>query len=92
MQKIALCHPDRPWFCKDMCKSCYAKAWYQLHPAPRKLNTKQKAVLVKQVISRRRKFKQKAVEYKGGKCVVCGYNKCNRALEFHHTDPTTKKI
>lgn len=32
----------------------------------------------------KRRLKQKAVEYKGGKCIVCGYNKCQRALEFHH--------
>ncbi len=34
--------------------------------------------------------KQKCIEYKGGKCVKCGYNKCPLALEFHHIDPTTK--
>ncbi len=26
----------------------------------------------------------KAVEYKGGKCELCGYSKCIEALEFHH--------
>ena len=31
-----------------------------------------------------------AVEYKGGKCVRCGYKKCVRALEFHHLDPDGK--
>jgi hypothetical protein len=35
-------------------------------------------------------FKSKCVEYKGGKCEKCGYNKCLRALSFHHTDPTKK--
>ena len=34
--------------------------------------------------------KKKAVEYKGGKCERCGYNKCIDALEFHHIDPTQK--
>ena len=34
--------------------------------------------------------KKKAVEYKGGKCEKCGYNKCIDALEFHHIDPTQK--
>lgn len=23
-------------------------------------------------------------------CQICGYNKCMRALEFHHKDPTQK--
>ena len=25
-----------------------------------------------------------AVEYKGGKCQLCGYSRCPEALEFHH--------
>lgn len=27
---------------------------------------------------------------RGGKCIRCGYNKCLKALEFHHLDPTQK--
>lgn len=38
----------------------------------------------------RKRVKQELVEYKGGKCQICGYNKCNEALEFHHMDPTQK--
>lgn len=40
---------------------------------------------------RRRAFKTKAVEYKGGKCERCGYNKSLAALGFHHIDPSEKK-
>ena len=39
---------------------------------------------------RRNKLKNKAIEYKGGKCQTCGYNKCNRSLTFHHLDPSKK--
>lgn len=39
---------------------------------------------------RRQKIKQKALDYKGGGCQVCGYNRCARALEFHHLDPSQK--
>jgi len=28
--------------------------------------------------------KQELVDYKGGKCSICGYNKCIAALDFHH--------
>ena len=28
------------------------------------------------------------VDYKGGKCERCGYDKNISALEFHHLDPT----
>lgn len=31
-----------------------------------------------------------AVEYKGGQCENCGYNRCFEALEFHHKDPSQK--
>ena len=39
---------------------------------------------------RREKLKKLSIEYKGGKCQHCGYNKCDAAMEFHHTDPTQK--
>lgn len=42
------------------------------------------------VQKRRDKTKQILVEYKGGKCEICGYNKCIQALEFHHIDPNQK--
>ena len=35
--------------------------------------------------------KVKAVEYLGGKCSKCGYDKCIGALDFHHLDPSTKE-
>jgi arsenate reductase-like glutaredoxin family protein len=39
----------------------------------------------------RNRAKKKAVEYYGGKCKLCGYNKSIFALDFHHVDPTTKE-
>lgn len=38
----------------------------------------------------RKRVKQELVDYKGGKCQVCGYNRCNEALEFHHLNPKEK--
>jgi hypothetical protein len=35
--------------------------------------------------------KQKVVNYKGGKCKLCGYFKYLAALEFHHLDPSIKE-
>lgn len=29
-------------------------------------------------------------DYKGSKCVRCGYDKCKSALHFHHLVPSTK--
>lgn len=36
--------------------------------------------------------KLKAIEYKGGKCKTCGYNKYYGALEFHHRNPSGKEF
>lgn len=36
------------------------------------------------------KNKLKAVEYKGGRCSVCQYDKYYGALEFHHLNPDEK--
>lgn len=37
-------------------------------------------------------MKKEAVKRKGGKCIRCGYDKCERALEFHHRDPDMKEF
>jgi len=38
----------------------------------------------------RKKYKQILVDYKGGKCEICGYDKCMDALDFHHINPEEK--
>lgn len=35
-------------------------------------------------------IKKKCINYLGGACLMCGYNKCIEALEFHHKDQSTK--
>lgn len=46
--------------------------------------------LIRAVHKRRKKIRQMAVDYKGGKCEKCGYDSCIEALEFHHLDPSCK--
>jgi len=41
-------------------------------------------------VGRQRAFKQRCVEYKGGQCEHCGFDKHNAAMDFHHTDPSEK--
>ena len=42
------------------------------------------------VILWRKRTKKKLIDYKGGECEICGYSKCDSALQFHHKDPTEK--
>lgn len=44
----------------------------------------------KQASERQRSLKQTCVNYKGGKCMICGYDRCPAALEFHHRNPNEK--
>ena len=48
--------------------------------------------LKKAVSLRRKKIRQMLVEYKGGKCELCGYNECIDVLDLHHKDPSTKEF
>ena len=52
------------------------------------MNQKEKAAL-KQRTFRHRK-KERMVYVMGGKCQICGYDRCLRALEFHHINPKEK--
>ena len=36
--------------------------------------------------------KKKLISILGGKCKLCGYNKCIGALEFHHLNPKEKEF
>ena len=42
------------------------------------------------VVDWRKRTKVKLVEYKGGCCCRCGYNKSMNVLQFHHLDPAKK--
>jgi hypothetical protein len=47
---------------------------------------------MEQVSQRRRIIKRKLVEEAGGKCLICGYARCQQVLQFHHLDPSTKEF
>ena len=53
--------------------------------------TEEKAAkVVEYVMKHRKRVKAAAISYKGGKCQICGYNRCQNALEFHHVDKAAK--
>jgi hypothetical protein len=41
---------------------------------------------------KRAELRALAIEYKGGSCQICGYNKCHAAMEMHHVDPMEKEF
>jgi hypothetical protein len=44
------------------------------------------------VNGRREEVKRRAVDLMGGACVLCGYDKCLRSLDFHHVDSSKKEF
>ena len=57
---------------------------------PKRTYADRREYLIKAVKKRRKKLKELAVKYKGGKCVFCGYKRDHAALDFHHLDETKK--
>jgi len=51
-----------------------------------------KACFNKYCAARWIKKKKMAIDYLGGKCVKCGYNKHYAAMHFHHTSPENKSF
>lgn len=40
----------------------------------------------------RQSMKKQAIKLLGGKCSICGYDRCIDALEFHHKNPQEKEF
>ena len=72
--------------CKKNCKTS------EFHNRRGKKNSSVycKKCTTSQTLSRLQKLKKQMVDYKGGCCQICGYDKYMGALEFHHIDPTQK--
>jgi DNA-binding CsgD family transcriptional regulator len=56
----------------------------------KKINDKTTKTKSDYVVDWRKRTKVKLVEYKGGCCIKCGYNKSMNVLQFHHLDPSKK--
>ena len=46
--------------------------------------------LIQAVQKRRKKVREMALDFLGGKCSRCGYDRCAEALEIHHLDSAEK--
>ena len=47
---------------------------------------------VEHVADKRRRMKRQLVLEAGGRCELCGYDRCLAALQFHHLDRATKRF
>ena len=65
---------------------------YNMYMSDNRKYADRREALIKAVAKRRKKVKELAVEYKGGKCQLCNYSKCIDALEFHHIDSSKKEF
>jgi len=72
-------------YCSKLCQSIGMKNYH----TSKQNHNKSKSQIMRSFRSR---IKIKSLEYLGNKCIVCGYNKCVAALEFHHKDPSTKEF
>ncbi len=66
--------------------------WYNDYMPDNRKYADRREALIKAVAKRRKKIKVLAVEYKGGKCQICGYTKCIGALELHHINSKDKSF
>jgi predicted HNH restriction endonuclease len=69
--------------------------WYTLYMSTRveKRTYADRAVYMREAVKkRRRKLREMARASRGSKCQICGYNKSQRALSFHHIDPSKKEF
>ena len=63
------------------------KYCFECSPSYKKGDNKGRANAITSI---RHAIKKQLVNYKGGKCEECGYNKCIGALQFHHLDQSIK--
>lgn len=76
-----------------ICSKCKNKKELVLNfykPSPKKFYYWCKSCINKNTIAVQQDKKIQALNYKGGKCIKCGYNKYAGALDFHHLDPSKK--
>jgi hypothetical protein len=93
-------HPKRVGRPKGSCLECRRKASDSYNKLERvrkerALNRQDKFKKLKNNVRVKQKtaeLKQQFIDYLGGSCKHCGYDKCPAALDFHHLDPSQKEF
>lgn len=70
-------------------KAYTRKYCYECSPSYSKTDLKAKGKTISAI---RHSIKHQLILYKGGKCQICGYDKCEGALHFHHKDSDQKEF
>lgn len=73
--------------CILVCGNCHTEIHYD-----EDLKNDVKLITAYKKQQKRHKTKLQAIEYLGGKCSKCGYNKCKDALVFHHNNSNEKEF
>ena len=75
-----------------------AHRWYIKHKAEARRKTREyNRKNPEKAAIRSRRYREKCLELlayikQSQGCAICGYNKCSRALDFHHVNPKDKKF
>lgn len=70
---------------RTRCNGCHNKYLSDLRKAKCARTTSQ-------ALDRKALTKKRCVAYVGGRCVRCGYDRCIKAMTFHHRDPAAKEF
>lgn len=77
--------------CILVCFNCHMEIHAGLHPEILRVSLSSNES-TKKSIQNGARIKREMVDYLGGKCSICGYKKCLRALNFHHKNKQEKKL
>lgn len=81
--------PPSPSISERCCKQCGKRYMYDYrHKGNDRAYTCETCKMKERNVRR----KIMAILYKGGKCEHCGYGKIHEAMDFHHTDASTKEF
>jgi hypothetical protein len=70
---------------RTRCNDCHNLYLSRLNKAKRPRRTSQ-------ALDRKYLVKKKCVDYLGGRCIRCGYDRCIKAMTFHHRKPGGKEF
>lgn len=77
--------------CLLVCERCHHEIHDGMHPKILKNNYSMNYYSMHSTKTDKLR-KQERINYLGGKCIDCGYDKCNRSLNFHHRNMEEKSF